>query len=125
MPSPKTSPVTFPNSFKTPTLPVGIEVVLAISRVKTSNIPRILSKRLRKTAKPGIPLIPPPKSMGRPVLVIVGSYRNEFHLLTAFAHLASLRPARATVRMAMPRMHHGPGSDGQRIPRNPQLPQPA
>jgi hypothetical protein len=44
----------------------------------------------------------------------------NFHLLTAFAHLASLRPARATVRMSDAAYASRASRHGKE---NPQLPQ--
>src|SRR5262245_21217829 len=106
MPSPRMSPVTFPNKVRTPTLPVVIEVVLASSRITNSTTPNIFSKRLRKTAKAGIPPRSP-KSIVRPVFVIGFSVRNRVCRLTRFAHLAAHPLPAMILRFALEPMHYG------------------
>src|ERR1051326_735067 len=71
MPSPSTSPVTLPKSVKTPTWPVGIEVVLANSTINSTIAPPTLNARALNPAKFGIAFSEPPTSKPpRPVVVI-------------------------------------------------------
>jgi len=76
--------VTLPKRVNTPTLPVGMEVVLANSKINTRIAPRIGRKRFLRFPKFGIARSEPPKSKSpRPVVVMkflrpkLG--RTEFH----------------------------------------------
>src|SRR5215467_8401081 len=121
MPSPITSPVTLPNKVRTPTLPVGIEVTLASSRIRSSATPRIFSSRLRNPAKPGMPLKPPLMSTVRPVLVIGVSIRYGIFGCNPFVHLARDLRLRPILRIPVKPMHYGHSRSEKTVCENPQL----
>src|ERR1700751_2861183 len=90
MPSPRVSPVTRPNSVSTPTLPVGIEVVLqSSSNTSTIAIPQ---RKIREPARRKFSIPPePPRSMVPRVTLTIQTPPQSELLSVAVHYLLSAR----------------------------------